>query len=132
MRYAGERPGASHFVHGNLRAWDRVSQTIDSLIPEYARNTPFRLADTYTGLILKQSEIVSLLEMRRDYRAKLEDVVREAEHPATPINLESPQRPKLNHLHNFIAEYLAFAMFSHRWRGREPTLDDVRGATHGI
>ena len=132
MRYAGERPDASHSVHGRLRAWDRVSQTIDFLIPEYARSTPLRLADTYTGLILKRSGIVALLEMRRDYRAKLEDVVREAEHLATPMDSESPQRPKLIHLHNFIAEYLAFAMFSHRWRGREPTLDDVRGATHGI
>ena len=65
-------------------------------------------ADTYAGLTLERSEIVSLLKMRRDYRARLEDVVREAEHLATPMDLESTQRPKLSHLHNFIAEYLTF------------------------
>ena len=51
--------------HSNLRAWDRVGRMVDFLIPEYARNTPFRLADTYTGLILEQSEIVSPLKVRR-------------------------------------------------------------------
>lgn len=94
---------------------------------------PFRLVDTYTGLILEQSDIVSLLKMRRDYNAKLDAVVQEAEHLATPIDPECPSlRPKLDHLDSFIAEYLAYAMFSHRWRGREPTLDDVRKTTHGI
>lgn len=93
---------------------------------------PFRLVDTYTGLILERSDIVSLLKIRRDYNAKLEAVIWEAEHLATPIDPECSQRPKLNHLNTFIAEYLAYAMFSHRWRGREPTLDDVRKATCGI
>ncbi|KAG8215008.1 hypothetical protein J3R82DRAFT_8414 [Butyriboletus roseoflavus] len=103
------------------------------LIPKYTKNMPFRLVDTYTGLILEQSDIVSLLKMRSDYNAKLEAVVWEAEHLAAPIDPECPsQRPKLDHLDSFIAEYLAYAMFSHRWRGREPTFDDVRKATHGI
>lgn len=93
---------------------------------------PFRLVDTYTGLILERSDIVSLLKTRRDYNAKLEAVIWEAKHLATPIDPECSQRPKLNHLNTFIAEYLAYAMFSHRWRGREPTLDDVRKATYGI
>lgn len=146
--YAGERPGdaplavtqftetyasGTHQPDNRDFAADVRSHVDDFLIPKYAKNMPFRLADTYTGHILEQSEIVSLLKMRRDYHAKLEDVVWEAEHLGTPIDPEClPQRPKLNHLDTFIAEYLAFAMFSHRWRGREPTLDDVRKATHGI
>ncbi|KAG9309509.1 hypothetical protein JVU11DRAFT_10482 [Chiua virens] len=96
---------------------------------------PIRLLDTYTGHILEVPEIVSLLKIRRDYQNKLEDAVSEAKQLATPNDPECPspfQRPKLSHLDNFIAEYLAFAMFSHRWRGREPSLDDVRKATHGI
>lgn len=94
---------------------------------------PFRLADTYTGLILERSEIVSLLKMRRDYRVKLEAVVAEAAHLATPVDPAClAQRPELCHLDAFIAEFLAFAMFSHRWRGQEPSLEDVRTATHGI
>lgn len=123
----GHQPDSRDF------AADVRSHVDDFLIPKYTRNMPFRLVDTYTGFILERSEIVSLLRMRRDYHAKLEAVVWEAEHLATLIDPECPsQRPKLCHLDAFIAEYLAFAMFSHRWRGREPTLDDVRAATHGI
>lgn len=107
----------------------------DFLFPKYTKGMPFRVVDTYTGHILEQSEIVSLLKMRKDYRAKLNEVIQEAELLRAPIDPESPSpslRPKLDHLDAFIAEYLAFAMFSHRWRGREPSLDDVRKATHGI
>lgn len=94
---------------------------------------PFRLIDTYTGLIFERSDIVSLLQKRRDYDTKLKAVIGEAERLATPIDPECPsQLSQLDRLDSFIAEYLAYAMFSHRWRGREPTLDDVRKASHGI
>lgn len=123
----GQQPDNQDF------AADITRHVEDFLIPSYTRNMPIRLADTYTGLLLERSDIVELLKMRRDYRAKLEAVVWEAEHLATPIDPDCPsQRPKLNHLNAFIAEYLAFAMFSHHWGGGEPTFDDVMKATHGI
>ncbi|KAF8142081.1 hypothetical protein EV363DRAFT_1150758 [Boletus edulis] len=91
---------------------------------------PLRLIDTYTGLILKRSDITSFLKRRQDYRAKLGDAIRE---PLGPVDPEHPfLQPKRKHLQTFIAEYLAFAMFSHRWGGRELTIDDVRKATNGI
>ena len=127
------RDGGLHQPDDRDFAADIVGHVDDFIIPKYTRNMPFRLADTYTGLVFERSEIISLLKMRRDYRVKLDAAVREAKHLGVSIDPDCPsKRPKLSHLDDFIAEFLAFAMFSHRWRGREPTLDDVRAASHGI
>lgn len=90
---------------------------------------PIRLIDTYTGLILRRSEITSLLKERGEFRERLVDVVQGA---TRPIDASSQRPSNVTHLEAFIAEYLAFAMFSHRWGEREITITDVRERTAGI
>ena len=106
----------------------------DELIPKYTQNMPLRLVDTYTGLIFDTYEIVSQLKMRSEYKAKLDTAISEAKGLAVPIaNLDFPsERPMFSELDDFIAEFLAFVMFSHRWGRREPLLEDVQAVSCGI
>lgn len=101
----------------------------DNIIKVHERGMPLRLIDTYTGLILERSEITSLLKTRREFGEKLDDVIRGAKPPIEPPSKRFANRSRLV---AFIAEYLAFAMFSHRWGDREIDIADVRDAGRGI
>jgi hypothetical protein len=91
-----------------------VEHAIRRVIDAQLENAPLRVLDTTTGLLCDREAQISAFKMSTEYKELLSSTI---------------ARPELRtkRIKEVVRRNLQYAMLSHRWEGKEPLLQDIRG-----